>query len=140
MVKDIHPRGGSSPAELTGADGTLFFAALDGVHDYELWRTISQPSGRDPSRTTLKVRKRLHRLVARGGVRPWHPNRRVIVTLQKRKNGTFVTIARKRPTLGARSRYRVRLERPAAGRCGIIARFRGDEYHTSSSARSKFRC
>jgi hypothetical protein len=51
-----------------------------------------------------------------------------------------VKIARKRPTLGARSRYRAPFERPAAGRCRIITRFPGDDDHRPTSARRKFRC
>jgi ELWxxDGT repeat protein len=139
IASDINPCGGSGPAALTDVGGTLFFSANDGIHGRELWRTspISPP---DPSATTLTVRKRLQRLIARGAVSPNHACERVIVTLQKKKNGTFVKIARKRPTLDARSHYRVRFKRPAAGRCRIITRFRGDDDHLPSSARSTFHC
>ena len=139
MVKDVNPCGSSWPAALTDVGGTLFFSANDGIHGRELWRTspISPP---DPSGTTLTVRKSLQRLIARGAVSPNHACKRVIVTLQKKKNGTFVKIARKRPTLDARSHYRVRFKRPAAGRCRIITQFRGDDDHLPSSARSTFHC
>jgi ELWxxDGT repeat protein len=142
MVKNIDPCGSSYPYAFTDVDGTLFFGADDGTHGHELWRTspMSLPSGRDQSCTTLQVRKRVHRLIARGRVSPNHSDERVIVTLQKKRNGTFVKIARKRPTLGARSRYRAFFERPAAGRCRIVARFPGDEDHRPSSARRNFRC
>lgn len=86
------------------------------------WRT-SPVSPPDPSVTTLTVQKRLHRLIARGVVSPSHTCRRVIVTLQRKRHGTFVKIARNRPTLDARSHYRLGFERPAAGRCRIITRF-----------------
>ena len=139
MVKDVNPCGSSGPAALTDVGGTLFFSAADGIHGRELWRTspISPP---DPSDTTLNVRKRLQRLIARGGVSPNHACKRVIVTLQKKKNGTFVKIARKHPALDAHSHYRVGFERPAARRCRIITRFPGDDDHGSSSAHSTFRC
>jgi ELWxxDGT repeat protein len=139
IASDINPCGGSGPAALTDVGGTLFFSANDGIHGRELWRTspISPP---DPSATTLTVRKRLQRLIARGAVSPNHACERVIVTLQKKKNGTFVKIARKRPTLDARSHYRVRFKRPAAGRCRIITQFPGDDDHLPSSARSTFHC
>jgi ELWxxDGT repeat protein len=139
MVKDIKSCGSSYPFALTDVGGTLFFSAGDGIHGRELWRTspISPP---DPSATTLTVRKRLHRLIARGKVSPNHACKRVIVTLQKKENGTFVKIARKRPTLDAGSHYRVRFQRPAASTCRIITRFPGDDDHESSSARRRFRC
>ena len=139
MVKDVNPCGSSWPAALTDVGGTLFFSANDGIHGRELWRT-SPISPTDPSGTTLTVRKSLQRLIARGAVSPNHACKRVIVTLQKKKNGTFVKIARKRPTLDARSHYRVRFKRPAAGRCRIITQFRGDDDHLPSSARSTFHC
>jgi ELWxxDGT repeat protein len=141
MVKDVNRCGSSWPLPfaLTDVDGTVFFSADDGIHGRELWRTspISPP---DPSGTTLTVRKRLYRVIARGVVSPNHSCKRVVVTLQKKKDGAFVTIARKRPMLDARSHYRVRFRRPAAGRCRIITTFRGDADHLPSSARSKFRC
>ena len=139
MVKDVNPCGSSWPKALTDVGGTLFFSADDGIHGRELWRTspISPP---DPSGTTLAVRKSLQRLSARGEVSPNHACKRVIVTLQKKENGTFVKITRKRPALDARSHYRVGLERPAGGRCRIITRFPGDDDHLPSSARSTFYC
>ena len=139
LVKDINPDGSSGPLSLTDVGGTVFFFADDGIHGRELWRTspISPP---DPSDTTLTVRKSLQRLSARGEVSPNHGCKRVIVTLQKKENGTFVKIARKRPALDARSHYRVGFQRPADGRCRIITRFPGDDDHLPSSARSTFYC
>jgi hypothetical protein len=139
MVKDVNPCGSSGPTALIGVGGTLFFSAKDGIHGRELWRT-SPVSPPDPSVTTLTVQKRLHRLIATGVVSPSHTCRRVIVTLQRKRHGTFVKIARNRPTLDARSHYRLGFERPAAGRCRIITRFPGDDDHGSSSARNTFNC
>lgn len=49
IVKDINPGPGSSvkhwPAESAVLDGVLYFAASDGVHDYELWRSDGTENG-----------------------------------------------------------------------------------------------
>jgi ELWxxDGT repeat protein len=40
LVKDIHPGGYASyPSSLAGVGGTLFFAARDGIHGDELWKS-----------------------------------------------------------------------------------------------------
>src|SRR5262249_56871182 len=52
LVKDIRPGSspygypyGSNPQHLTAVDGTLFFAANDGVHGTELWKSDGTESG-----------------------------------------------------------------------------------------------
>jgi ELWxxDGT repeat protein len=46
LVKDIHPGAGSSgPSELANVNGTLFFAADDGVHGRELWKSDGTEAG-----------------------------------------------------------------------------------------------
>jgi ELWxxDGT repeat protein len=46
MVKDINPgSGNSNPQDLTNVAGTLFFAANDGSHGYELWRSDGSAAG-----------------------------------------------------------------------------------------------
>jgi ELWxxDGT repeat protein len=45
MVKDINPGSGSShPISLTNVSGTIFFAAYDGTHGSELWRSSGNAS------------------------------------------------------------------------------------------------
>jgi RNA polymerase sigma factor (sigma-70 family) len=44
-VADIYPKGCSNPSELTNVNGTLFFAAEDGVHGQELWKCTLTPKG-----------------------------------------------------------------------------------------------
>jgi ELWxxDGT repeat protein len=46
LVKDIAPgAAGSSPDGLTGVDGAVFFAANDGVHGDELWKSDGTTAG-----------------------------------------------------------------------------------------------
>ena len=45
-MKDIYPgRASSVPSFLTNVDGTLFFAAADGLHGVELWKSDGTPAG-----------------------------------------------------------------------------------------------
>lgn len=108
--------------------------------------TVSPTPDPDPepdvtaSSTTLKVVKKERRVVAKGQVSPDHAGRRVVVKFFKRKGGRFVRIAKKRPLLNFKSRYRARFARPNGGRCLIKVRFRGDDDHFPSGAKRKFRC
>ncbi|MEP7379353.1 MAG: ELWxxDGT repeat protein [Chloroflexota bacterium] len=45
LVKDIKPTGGSNPTSLTAVGSTLFFAANDGVHGNELWKSDGTAAG-----------------------------------------------------------------------------------------------
>ena len=45
LVKDIDPTGSSYPTELTQVGNTLFFAADDGVHGVELWKSDGTAAG-----------------------------------------------------------------------------------------------
>lgn len=45
LVKDINPGGSSNPTELTKVGNTLFFAANDGVHGTELWKSDGTGAG-----------------------------------------------------------------------------------------------
>ena len=53
--------GGSSPTELTNVDGTLFFAADDGAHGVELWKSDGTAAG---TVLVADIRARLGQLVA----------------------------------------------------------------------------
>ncbi len=45
LVKDINPTGSSFPTSLTQVGSTLFFAANDGVHGVELWKSDGTAAG-----------------------------------------------------------------------------------------------
>jgi len=45
LVKDINPNGSSNPSHLTAVGSTLFFAANDGVHGNELWKSDGTYAG-----------------------------------------------------------------------------------------------
>jgi ELWxxDGT repeat protein len=45
LVRDINPTGASNPSNLTAVGSTLFFAADDGVHGVELWRSDGTAAG-----------------------------------------------------------------------------------------------
>jgi hypothetical protein len=51
LVRDINPgSGGAYPQELVEVDGTLFFAANDGRHGRELWKSDGTASGTERGR------------------------------------------------------------------------------------------
>ncbi len=45
LVKNINPSGSSNPSSLTAVGSTVFFAADDGVHGTELWKTDGTAAG-----------------------------------------------------------------------------------------------
>jgi ELWxxDGT repeat protein len=45
LARDINPSGSSYPDYLTNVGGTLFFAADDGTHGNELWRSDGTGAG-----------------------------------------------------------------------------------------------
>ena len=45
LVKDINPTGASNPTDLTAVGSTLYFAANDGVHGNELWKSDGTAAG-----------------------------------------------------------------------------------------------
>ena len=59
MVEDINLTGGSFPDWLTNVNGTLYFAATDGVDGFELCK--SDASGADDGRGHQPDRRRVAR-------------------------------------------------------------------------------
>jgi hypothetical protein len=100
------------------------------------------------SSTALSVVERRTRTVAKGDVTPAHPAMTLQVALYKLRNGAWVQVASKNPTLGTAadpdgdgvysSAYLTRFRR-ISGRQKIVARFAGDGDHAASFAVVKFR-
>lgn len=105
---------------------------------------------RAPSTTSLKIRKGRERIKASGRVAPADRGRKMVVKLLKRRNGRYIKVATKRPTLQRgidtngdgvmESKYSTRFNRPRSGRCRVVARFGGNASHAPSSARRTFDC
>lgn len=89
--------------------------------------------------TTLSTVKTPQRLVSSGRVSPAHPGHRVTVTLLKKKSGSFVRLAVKRPLLSSASHYSAWFTRPSGRTCRIVARF-ADADHVGSVASRTFTC
>lgn len=105
---------------------------------------------RAPSTTSLKIRKGRERIKASGRVAPADRGRKMVVKLLKRRNGRYIKVVTKRPTLQRgidtngdgvmESKYSTRFNRPRSGRCRVVARFGGNASHAPSSARRTFDC
>jgi len=93
-----------------------------------------------PSTTTLSTSRTNRKLEASGRVSPDHPGDSVTVRLFKKRDGSFVRLDTKHPTLNDSSRYATRFARPSSGRCKVVTTFQGDFEHTSSSAAKTFSC
>lgn len=92
------------------------------------------------SRISLKVATSERRIKARGRIRPPQPRERVIVTLLRKQDGRFRTLAVKRPRQSAAGRYRSSFGRPNAGDCKIRARYPGNAATQQSRAVKRFAC
>lgn len=157
----IEPGDISSPLELTINGDTLaegvetFFVDLSDPENATLDKaravvTILDDEDPAPTTTSLRIRKRRHRLIARGHVIPPQPDERMRVVLKKKRNGRFRKLDTDRPRLGEaldrngdgvfESSYRTSFRRPNRGRCLIKAVFPGDAGHERSVARRRFRC
>jgi hypothetical protein len=106
------------------------------AREYEL--SILRPA--KPSRTTLRVRLAGDDVVATGRLRPRHPGKRMQVTLFRRRGGDWGRVDTARPRLVRGRRYTAVLDRPAAARCRVEARFRGDADHLPSKRAKTFSC
>jgi hypothetical protein len=98
--------------------------------------------------TTLRIRKRPARIVARGRLTPPAPGEKMIVKLLRKRSGRWVLLRRKRPALSAarmldgasRSTYKTAFARPRKrGVFKIVARYSGNAESRSSKASRRFR-
>jgi hypothetical protein len=92
------------------------------------------------STTTLSTSRTSSKLEASGRVSPDHAGDSVTVKLFKKRNGSFVKLATKQPTLNDSSRYVAGFARPSAGTCKIVSRFPGDIDHSPSKAAKTLSC
>jgi hypothetical protein len=104
----------------------------------------------DDTRTRFTLSKVSGRIRVRGQLTPAHPGKVMLVTISRRKNGAWVRLRARRASLVGRtdlngdgfrdSRFSTRFLRPNAGRCRIVARFRGDADHGPSQFTKVFSC
>jgi Calx-beta domain len=104
----------------------------------------------DDTRTTLKITKRAGRIRAFGRLSPVRKGEHMVVKLFRKKNGVWVRLRTKRPTLSGAtnlngdgftdSKYSTRFPRPRPGSCMVTAVYPGDPSFGSSTAVKRFRC
>jgi Calx-beta domain len=104
----------------------------------------------DDTRTRFTLSKVSGRIRVRGRLSPAHPGKVIVVTISRRRNGAWVRLRARRASLVGRtdlngdgfrdSRFSTRFIRPNAGRCRIVARFRGDADHGPSQFTRVIRC
>ncbi len=90
--------------------------------------------------TGLTVTKTAGTAKAAGKVTPRRGGHRVVVTLARKRNGAFRTIATHRPVLTSSSTYATTFARPAPGSCRMTARYPGDATHLASTRVKTFTC
>ena len=112
--------------------------------DYTATRSFtlapSTTGTKSASTIAVSVRKTTRLVKVSGSVFPSHPGKTVTVTLYRKKNGSFVRLAVKRPMLTSLSRYAASFARPRRGTCKVTARFAGDGDHLASARTVTFRC
>lgn len=93
-----------------------------------------------PTTIGLTFDKTQTSIKAFGKVKPAHPGDEVLVTLFKKKAGSFVKIAERTKDLTAESRYSATFARPNKGRCKVVSKFSADEDHLGSHASKTSDC
>jgi Calx-beta domain len=104
----------------------------------------------DDTWTRFSTTKANGRIRVTGRLSPAHPNKRMVVTLQRRINGSWVRLGVRRPLLMNRSdvdhdgfsdsRFATRFPQPRPGTCRIVSKFRGDADHSPSSFTKVLAC
>jgi len=108
------------------------------------WGIAADPVASETRITSLR-RSRTH-VTIRGTLVPRHPGSEMTVTLFKKRNGRFVRVGKKTPSLQQASEYdeesvfTVSFKRPSAETCRVRASFGGDGDHLPSRARKTFSC
>jgi hypothetical protein len=92
------------------------------------------------STTTAAVLKVARAIRVTGTLLPPHPGARIVVSLYRRRDGSFVRIAVHGPRLSEASAYRTFFARPRRGICNVTARFAGNARFIPSSRSVRFAC
>lgn len=90
--------------------------------------------------TSLTVIKTSSRVRVAGLVAPNRQGRSVVVSLARKRSGSFHVLATHRPILTSRSRFATSFPRPAAGTCRVTVRYPGDAMHLASVSRRIVHC
>jgi hypothetical protein len=114
------------PTANNGVDPNIYFARV--------------PEPPAITTTTLSIDKTRSKIAASGDVTPSDPDGEVIVTLFRKKGGTFKRMASKTALLNAEGRFVTLFARPDDGRCRVRARYPGDEEHLPSAKTKTFAC
>lgn len=131
--------GGTFYWRVAAADDTVANAG-----DFTAARSFSLPAFATTTKASTNisalVQKTSTRIKVTGSVFPQHPGKEVTVTLYKKRDGVFVKLATKQPTLSSTSAYSTKFARPSSGKCKTRSVFPGDADHLASSRTLKFSC
>ena len=95
---------------------------------------------RERTRLDLRYSKTNPSVLVSGTLTPAVNGAEIDVTLQRRKNGEYRTVATRRPALNGAGEFETKLRRPNRGTCKLLAEFPGDKGHRPSSADRTFEC
>jgi hypothetical protein len=122
----------SEPGDFVGQGQHRFFHPSNS--------SVTITGSRQPSETSLAVRKRQRRVRASGIVTPEGATGAVAVQLTKKVAGSWVEVATKDTILDDEGSYAVRFTRPQRPKCRLLAYYGGDDVYKPSRIARKFRC
>ncbi|HKO34444.1 MAG TPA: Calx-beta domain-containing protein, partial [Candidatus Limnocylindria bacterium] len=168
----------TAPSDFTSVSGNLAFAASATTatvtfqiktdtrleHRERFFLSLINPSAgaailhgqasgliRDDDTWTRFTSKKMNgQIRIHGRLSPAHPGKLMVVTLSRMRNGVWVRLGVRRPTLTGRSdlsgdgfsdsSFSTQFPRPNAGRCRIVAKFGGDGDHGPSQSIKRISC
>jgi hypothetical protein len=90
--------------------------------------------------TTVDVTKTSSKIKTHGAITPALPGLEMQVTLSRRQSGHWVKLGEKTPAIKDTGGFSASFQRPASGRCKVVAKFGGDDLHKASSDSVTFAC